>query len=58
MAAGQTPIDAMVGEQPEDIVPKIRPLKTKAADVAEDVSRSGGETKVPTTITPFKLGGR
>lgn len=55
---GRSPIDAMVGNEPEDIVEsKIYGRPVKQDEAAEDISREGGTSKLPSNIMPFSIKG-
>lgn len=55
---GQSKIDAMVGNEPEDIVREKIYGATPEQDVAaEKVSHDGGTAKLPSNIKPFSLKG-
>lgn len=59
MSNGQTDLDRAVGDQPEDLVRKVRPGEFSGAeDSAMDAPHRGGGTHNATeTMKPFKLGG-
>lgn len=57
MANDRSPIDAMVGQQPEDLVRRVHP-DGEQDEAAQEASRSGGNAKLPANISPFKLGSK
>lgn len=56
MGKGQSPIDALLGGEMEDIVgKKLNPNTGKQDEAAEKVSQEGGTAKMPPLRAPFTV---
>lgn len=59
MSDGRSPLDKLVGGQPEDVRRKFYPGEYDGTtDKALEQAQEGGSSKMPDPPTPFKLGGK